>query len=83
MENEPRLIVPCCCGPDGDSPEAQFAERMMYGKPTARDYLYVAGELIKIGFEIARNPKKWMEDWSDVWADDIAQATDEYLETRL
>lgn len=70
MENEPRLIVPCCGDPDGDSPEAQFVDRLVYGKLRAKDYLTIAGVVLAVGWEFVKNPKGFIEVWSDDLSDD-------------
>lgn len=83
MENEPRLVVPCCGDPDGDTPEAQYAERMVWGKPTAKDYLITAGLVIgalgAMAYDFLKDPKEFIDKWSD----EFAEETDRFLDTRL
>lgn len=69
MENEPRPVLPCCGDPDGDSPEAQFAERLVYGGLKAKDYLFIAGVVIGVGWEFIKNPRAFVDKWHDDWGD--------------
>lgn len=83
MENEPRLVVPCCGDPDGDTPEAQYAERLVYGGMRAKDYLIATGMVIgalgAMAYDFLRNPSEFIDKWSD----DFAEETDRFLDTRL
>lgn len=74
MKNE-RPIVPCCGDPDGDSPEA----RLVWGKPTAKDYLAVAGIVIKASFGLAKEFIKDPKGFIDVWSDEFADETDRFI----
>ena len=69
MENEPRLIVPAYIETED--------------KITARDYLAVAGLVLKeigiMAIDFAKDPRGYIDKWSD----DFAQATDEWIERRL
>jgi hypothetical protein len=82
MENETK--TPCCGGdPEGDSPASQWAERMVTGKPTAKDYLIATGLVIgalgEMAFDFIKDPRGYIDKWSD----DFAEATDEWIEKRL
>jgi len=82
MENE-RPIVPCCGDPDGDSPASRWAERMITGKPTAKDYLIATGLVIgalgAMAYDFIKDPRGFIDKWSD----DFAEATDEWIDRRL
>ena len=68
MENE-RPIVPCCGDPDDNSPEAQFAERFVYGGMTDKDYLIATGLVIgalgEMAYDFIKDPRGFIDKWSD------------------
>ena len=78
MENETR--TPCCGDPDGDSPEARWAERMVTGRPTAKDYLIATGLVIgalgEMAFDFIKDPKGFIDKWSDDFAHEISDWMD-------
>lgn len=78
-----RPVVPCCGDPEGDSPDARWAERMVTGKPTAKDYLIATGLVIGALGEMAYDFLKDPRGYIDKWSDDFAEETDKYLDTRL
>jgi hypothetical protein len=67
MENE-RLIVPAYI-----EPQPEY-------KPTARDYLAIAGIVIKTSFGLAKefikDPKGFIDKWSDDFAHEISDWMD-------
>ena len=79
MENE-RLIVPCCGDPDGDSPEARWAERMITGQPTAKDYLIATGMVIgalgEMAYDFLKDPRGSIDKWSDDFAHEVSDWMD-------
>lgn len=56
---------------------------MVWGKPTAKDYLIATGLVIgalgEMAYDFLKDPKGYIDKWSD----DFAEETDRYLDTRL